>query len=95
MPARTGIQEKLSLLVAAEALELSAKASAEEGNQPAACPQYQLFFLPIKLAAHRNSSRSLRKVTRLAGRDEARSMTLSRGGIQNLGQRTFEGEGRI
>lgn len=41
---RTGIQEKLSILVAAEALEITAGTSAEEGNQPAACSQYQLFF---------------------------------------------------
>lgn len=68
------------------ALEISAETSAEEGNQPAACSQYQLFFLPTKLAAHRNS-RSLRKVTRLPGRDEVGSMTLSRGGIQNLGDK--------
>lgn len=89
------IQEKLSILVAAEALEIYAETSAEEGNQAATCSLYQLFFVPIKLAACRNSSRSLRKVTRLPGRDEVRSTTLSRGGIQNLEQRTFKGEGKF
>lgn len=34
--------------------DLSGKTSAEEGNKPAACSQYQLFSLPIKLAAHTN-----------------------------------------
>lgn len=30
------------------------KTSAEEVNKPVACSQYQLFSLPIKLAAHTN-----------------------------------------
>ena len=82
------------ILVTAVAPEISGKTSAEEGNKPTAHSQYQLFSLPIKLGAHTNRQQQKfekGEKRRLAGRDDVRKMSLSRGGIQNLSQRTFRG----
>lgn len=90
----TGIQENVSNTSGCCGTgDVYSKISPEEGNKPAASSQYQLFSLPIKFAAHTNSSTSLIKVRRLAGKDEMRTKNQSKGGIQNLGQRTFRGQG--
>lgn len=92
----TGIQENVPNTSGCRGTrDVYGKTSAEEGNKPPGCSQYQLFSLAIKLAAHTNSSTSLMKVRRLAGRDEVRTKKQSTGGIQNLGQRTFRGQGGI
>lgn len=85
------------ILVAAVALEVSLVKhllKKETSLLPVLSTSYSLFpsnWLPMQT----DSSRSLKKVRSLAGRDEARTTSLSRGEIQNLGQRTFRGQRRI
>lgn len=93
---RTGRQENLSTTSGCCGTgDLCGTSSAEEGNKPAACSQYQLFFLPIKLAAHSHRQQKLfEKGEKVGWNRWAKNGEPQQGKNSEFGTKNLQGAGR-